>query len=120
MDWMTLVTTLVPVLAGPASAVIVCVGVLVFVGYLVIKHILPSVEKRFTESQDTVNSLMTEHKADRETFHAAIQVLTQGQATISNHLDDLIDEVKDIKDTVERIDADVDDMIKARKPSNRG
>lgn len=122
MDWMSLVTTLIPVLAGPASAVLVCVGVLVFIGYLVIKHILPSVEKRFAESQNTVNSLMVEHKADRDTFHTAIQALTHGQTTITSKLDALVGEVKDLSesmenvvDKIDRLDKDVDDLIIERE-----
>jgi len=117
MEWMVLIETLIPAVAGPASAVIICVGVLVFIGYLVIKHVLPSIEKRFTESQANIDSLMTEHKADRETFHNAITALTAGQTSIATKMDNLIEEVKEIKDTVERIDADVDDILKARKPS---
>jgi predicted nuclease with TOPRIM domain len=122
MDWLALAQALIPGLAGPASAVFICAGLLVFVGYITIKHILPSIEKRFTEAQGNINVLMSEHKADRETFQAAISTLTSGQTLMNAKVDDLVEEVKDLAnkvesvfDKVERIDDDIDDMLKERK-----
>lgn len=109
MDWMLLISTILPQLAGPASAIIICVGVIVFVGYLVTKHLIPSVEKRFTDSQSNIESLMEEHKADREVFKEAISTLTIGQATISQKMDKLSDNVDFLSDRIE----DFNDKVKS-------
>lgn len=119
MDWAALFTALIPGLAGPASAVFLCVIVLGFVGYITIKHVLPSVEKRFAEAQGNINTLMSEHKADRETFQQAISTLTGGQALMNVKVDALVEDVRDLTDKVdsvftkvERIDEDIEDIMK--------
>jgi len=122
MDWLAVINAVIPGLAGPASAVFICAIMLVFVGFITIKHVLPSVEKRFAEAQGNINTLMSEHKADRETFQTAISTLTSGQTIMNAKVDDLVEEVKDLTnkvesvfDKVERIDDDIDDMLKERK-----
>jgi len=114
--------TVLPIVVGPGGAIVVCFLALSFCGYVTVKHLLPSVEKRFTESQDNINVLMSEHKADRETFQAAISTLTSGQTLMNAKVDDLVEEVQDLAnkvesvfDKVERIDDDIDDMLKERK-----
>lgn len=115
----TLVQTIIPALIGPGAAIIICCAMLGFIGYITVKHLLPSIEARFKEAQDNTNRLMEEHKADRETFQCAIEALTTGQTTISTKMESIIVEVKDlttkvdtIGDRIERLDDDMDDHLR--------
>lgn len=114
MDIPTLLTTLIPMLAGPTAAVVVCCGVLAFVGYLVIHHVIPSIEKRFTESQNIIDNLLIEHRADRDIFKEAISTLTVGQNAIQSKMQDLVEDVDSLSekvDNVSELNEKVDDVI---------
>jgi len=106
----TALQTVLPVIVGPFGAIVICFLGLGFCGYVTVKHLLPSVEKRFSESQANIDVLMVEHRADRDTFKEAITALTMGQTAITNKMDTLVDEIKDLQE-------DVDDLKASRKPS---
>lgn len=99
-----------PIVVGPGGAIVICFLGLGFCGYVTVKHLLPSVEKRFAESQANIDVLMVEHRADRDTFKEAITTLTMGQTAITNKMDNLVGEIQDLQE-------DVDDLKAARKPS---
>lgn len=97
---LTLITTILPIVVGPGGAIAICFCMLVFVGWLVTKHLLPSIEKRFTEAQTNISNLMVEHRADRELFRESISFLTAGQISTNVKLDALVEKVEDIADRI--------------------
>lgn len=115
--------TILPIVVGPGGAIVICFLGLGFCGWVTVKHVIPSIEKRFAEQQTNLSDLMKEHKEDRATFKEAITTLTMGQTAITNKMDLLVEEVKELADVVDDVgsklrdlDDDVEDL-KARKVS---
>jgi len=99
MDAGTL-TAIINAIAGPASAVVVALLCMAMFGYFLIRYLLPSQEKHLDriidESSKNRNLFQKESSENRKVFQAAVQVM-------SDRLDNVEDDVKEIKVIVSRI-----------------
>ena len=86
--------------AGPASGVVVALLCMVMFGYFLIKYILPSQERHLDrvidESSKNRDLFEKESSENRKVFQSAVQVM-------SDRLDNVEDDVKEIKVIVSRI-----------------
>jgi len=79
-----LLTALPGLIAGPASAVVICVLAMVGAGYILVKHVLPR------HSRD-LEKILEESKETRIIFQEAV-------TKFGSRLDRIEDDVSDIKD----------------------
>jgi hypothetical protein len=84
--------------AGPASGVVVAIGMMVSFGWFLIKHVLPK--------QDIwIEKALDESKENRKTFQAAVDVMAERLTKIDTNITVV---AKDVR-SVER---DIDDIKK--------
>lgn len=95
MEWLP---QLIAGISGPASGVLVAVLCLAGFGWFLVRHLLPGHERQ-------IDKLLDSHKEDREVFKDAItgighelKHLSIKVETMNDKLEDIEDDVKDLKD----------------------
>jgi len=94
-------TAMMPYILGPAGALIVTVLMLaglLWAGWKVLdKWLLPLVKNWLEKQEKHLENLMTEHKEDRDAFLSSINLLSDKIDKTDRKVEDLADDVKEIK-----------------------
>lgn len=96
-----IVTSIIPLLSGPSSAVLVLLMVLGTTYYLFAKKILPLFSELLTKRDADFSVLMASHTSDREAWLLAIESIGSGidelrvsQGVLSSDMDNVLHNVK--------------------------
>lgn len=105
-----IVTQILPLLSGPASAVIVLLLVFGATYWMFSKHILPMFEKLLNKRDADFSVLMSSHEADRAAWLISINKISEGidelrasQDILSSDLDNVLHNVKVMREDVAKV-----------------
>ena len=106
----SIVSTVIPLLSGPASAVIVLLIVFGATYYIFAKQILPMFEKLLNKRDADFAVLMASHEADRAAWLISISKISEGidelrasQDILSSDLDNVLHNVKVMREDVAKV-----------------
>jgi hypothetical protein len=91
-----LLTALPGLIAGPASAVVVCLIVMWGAGYVLVKFILP-------EQRESLNKVLAESAETRKIFQQAVEIFDERFRSIERN-------VSAVKKDVDKIERDISDI----------
>jgi len=110
MQMENIVSTVIPLLSGPSSAVIVLLLVLGTTYYLFAKKILPMFSELLTKRDADFETLMASHSADRAAWLISISKISEGidelrasQDILSSDLDNVLHNVKVMREDVAKV-----------------
>ena len=92
----SLVTALPGLIAGPASAVVVCVLAMIGAGYIFIKVIIP-------EQRDALHKVLADSAETRKIFQQAVEIFDERFRSIEKN-------VSAVKKDVDKIERDISEI----------
>ena len=96
MSELELVKTVAEIIAGPASAVGVCLLVMWGGWKLIVDRILPSYERK-------INEILEEHRRDRKTFVDAVELIDRRFQALEKSLGGIRKDITDIEKDVKNL-----------------
>jgi hypothetical protein len=96
MSELELLQTVAEIIAGPASAVGVCLLVMWGGWKLIVDRILPSYERK-------INEILEEHRRDRKTFVDAVELIDRRFSALEKSLGGIRKDITDIEKDVKNL-----------------
>ena len=100
----SIATSVIPLLSGPSSAVIVLLLVLGATYWMFSKQILPMFKLLLNKRDEELDKLMSEHSLDRAAWLVSINKISDGidelrvsQGVLSNDMDNVLNNVKGMR-----------------------
>lgn len=86
---LTFIQAIIPTLIGPGAAVVVLLLVLLGIGFILYKTIIPALVGSLKQHQKDLQTIMASHDADRSAYMQSIEKITDRLEQMGDALEDL-------------------------------